>query len=84
MLTTVAYQLGPKSQPIYALEGSIAIAGIILDWLRNNLNIFIDSNNDTECITHKNSTADVTFVPAFTGLYAPYWHKDAKRLFYII
>ncbi|XP_014296710.1 glycerol kinase isoform X3 [Microplitis demolitor] len=80
LLTTVAYQLGPKSQPIYALEGSIAIAGIILDWLRNNLNIFIDSNNDTECITHKNSTADVTFVPAFTGLYAPYWHKDAKSI----
>ncbi|XP_057324108.1 glycerol kinase-like isoform X2 [Microplitis mediator] len=80
LLTTVAYQLGPKSQPIYALEGSIAIAGIILDWLRNNLNIFIDSSNDTECITHKNSTADVTFVPAFTGLYAPYWHKDAKSI----
>ncbi|XP_074105089.1 glycerol kinase 3 isoform X2 [Cotesia typhae] len=80
LLTTVAYQLGPKSPPIYALEGSIAIAGIILDWLRNNLNIFIDSTNDTECITHKRSTMDVTFVPAFTGLYAPYWNKDAKSI----
>ncbi|XP_034948952.1 glycerol kinase-like isoform X1 [Chelonus insularis] len=79
LLTTVAYQLGPKAAPVYALEGSIAIAGIILDWLKNNLNIFPDEKEyDSEIKRYSNGS--VTFVPAFTGLYAPYWHKDAKSI----
>ncbi|XP_066254747.1 glycerol kinase [Euwallacea similis] len=80
LITTVAYQLGPKSQPIYALEGSVAIAGAALNWLKDNMNI-LPSFGDAQKIAEEAELADagdVYFVPAFSGLYAPYWQQEAR------
>ncbi|PYX42601.1 MAG: glycerol kinase [Acidobacteria bacterium] len=77
LLTTVAYRFG-KERPIYALEGSIAITGALVQWLRDNLGL-IEKSSDIETLA--NSVTDnggVYFVPAFSGLYAPYW-KDSAR-----
>ena len=77
LLTTVAYKLG-ESPAVYALEGSIAIAGALVQWLRDNLGII---NTSAEVETLANTVADsagVYVVPAFSGLYAPYW-KDSAR-----
>lgn len=79
LLTTVAYQFGPNSEPVYALEGSIAIAGAVVKWLKDNLQVISDhKETETICenLTNENK---VIFVPAFSGLYAPYWRKDARR-----
>ncbi|XP_065199681.1 glycerol kinase 3-like [Planococcus citri] len=76
LLTTVAYQFGPKSPPIYALEGSIAIAGAALFWLKDNLNIFEDFSQISD-LSKAKTTNNIYFVPAFCGLYAPYWRTDA-------
>lgn len=77
LLTTVAYQF--KNQPVhYALEGSIAITGALVQWLRDNLGI-IQTSADIEPLA--NSVPDnggAYFVPAFSGLYAPYWKADAR------
>ena len=78
LLTTVAYQMGKNKQPHYAMEGSIAVAGLALTWLKNNLNLISDY---TECETLAASvpnTGGCYFVPAFSGLYAPYWRMDAR------
>ncbi len=77
LLTTVAYQFGTEA-PRYALEGSVAITGALVQWLRDNLGI-ISSSAEIEPLAR--SVADnggVYFVPAFSGLYAPYW-KDSAR-----
>jgi len=77
LLTTVAYKIG-KQQPRYALEGSIAIAGAVVQWLRDNLGI-IERSDDVETLAR--SVADnggVFFVPAFSGLFAPHWREDAR------
>lgn len=79
LLTTVAYKLGRKAPPVYALEGSVAIAGAAMKWLRENLHLFQD-DRDAKTMSEKCHTlSDVYFVPAFSGLYAPYWRKDARR-----
>ncbi len=77
LLTTVAYQVEGQP-PIYALEGSIAMAGALVQWLRDNLGI-IDSAEAIEALA--GSVADnggVFIVPAFNGLFAPYWRDDAR------
>ncbi|MDN6489351.1 MAG: hypothetical protein L0K41_02900 [Yaniella sp.] len=77
LLTTVAYQL-PNEPPVYALEGSIAQAGSVVQWLRDQLGI-IRSSKDIEALA--NSVEDhggVYFVPAFSGLFAPWWRSDAS------
>ncbi|KAL7293240.1 hypothetical protein TKK_0013380 [Trichogramma kaykai] len=80
LLTTVAYQFGPKADPVYALEGSIAIAGAIIKWLKENLQV-IKNVQETETIAEKLSHDNkIIFVPAFSGLYAPYWRKDARSV----
>lgn len=80
MLTTVAYKLGPNAQPVYALEGSVAIAGAAMKWLRDNLELF-DDESETKTLAEKcTGPGDVYFVPAFSGLYAPYWRKDARSV----
>lgn len=77
--TTVAYKLGPEKPAVFALEGSIAIAGAAMKWLKNNLGLMDNIDLDSEEMAAKvSSTGDVYFVPAFTGLYAPYWRKDAR------
>lgn len=76
MLTTVAYRLNGK--PIYALEGSIFVAGAAVQWLRDNLRL-IGNAADTEKLARSvESTNGVYLVPAFTGLGAPYWDPDAR------
>jgi len=77
LLTTVCYQVS-NSRPIYALEGSVAVTGSAVQWLRDQLGI-IKHAGDIEALA--NSVADnggVYFVPAFSGLYAPYWRADAR------
>ncbi|KAL0859848.1 hypothetical protein ABMA27_010188 [Loxostege sticticalis] len=81
LVTTLAYQLGPNVPPVYALEGSIAVAGGAMKFLRDNLKLIKDVATDTEHIAGQVfSTGDVYFVPAFSGLYAPYWRKDARGI----
>ncbi|XP_068624576.1 glycerol kinase 3 isoform X2 [Battus philenor] len=81
LITTVAYKLGPNAPPVYALEGSIAVAGGAMKFLRDNLKLIKDVAKDTEHIAGQVfSTGDVYFVPAFSGLYAPYWRKDARGI----
>jgi glycerol kinase len=77
LLTTVCYQFGGQP-PVYALEGSIAMAGATIQWLRDNLGL-IRSAGETEALAQ--SVADsggAYFVPAFSGLFAPYWRADAR------
>lgn len=77
LLTTVAYQL-PGQAPVYALEGSVAQAGSVVQWLRDQLGI-IRHSADIEALA--NSVEDhggVYFVPAFSGLFAPWWRPDAS------
>jgi glycerol kinase len=77
LITTVAYKLG--TAPVqYALEGSIAITGALVQWLRDNLGL-IQTSSDVEAIAGTvEDNGGVYFVPAFSGLYAPYW-KDSAR-----
>lgn len=76
LLTTVAYRLGGK--PIYALEGSIFMAGASVQWLRDELGL-IDKAEETEELMENHKRRDgVYVVPAFTGLGAPYWDPDAR------
>ncbi|XP_015176354.1 PREDICTED: glycerol kinase-like isoform X1 [Polistes dominula] len=80
LLTTVAYQLGANATPVYALEGSIAIAGAAIKWLKNNLGILSNAKESEAMAESISSDNHVTFVPAFSGLYAPYWRKDARSV----
>ncbi|XP_072390839.1 glycerol kinase 3-like isoform X3 [Diabrotica undecimpunctata] len=80
LLTTVGYQFGKKVKPVYALEGSVAIAGISITWLRDNLQIIKDVSESSEVAQSVDATGEVVFVPAFSGLYAPYWRKDARSV----
>ncbi len=77
LLTTVAYKFG--TQPaIYALEGSVAIAGALVQWLRDNLGL-IKTSADVESLARtEGDNGGVYFVPAFSGLYAPYWKNNAR------
>ena len=77
LLTTLAYKFGAKP-PCYALEGSIAITGALVQWLRDNLGL-IEKSADIETLAR--TVADnggAYFVPAFSGLYAPHWKDDAR------
>src|SRR5262249_47794192 len=77
LLTTVDYKLGSRPAT-YALEGSVAISGALVQWMRDNLGL-IKSSSDIEALARTvEDNGDVYFVPAFSGLYAPYW-KDTAR-----
>ncbi|MGA7289095.1 MAG: FGGY-family carbohydrate kinase, partial [Terriglobales bacterium] len=77
LLTTVAYKFG-EQRASYALEGSIAITGALVQWLRDNLGL-IEKSSDIEALARTVSdNGGVYFVPAFSGLYAPYWKGDAR------
>ncbi len=77
LLTTVAYQIG--SQPaVYALEGSVAITGALVQWLRDNLGL-IKTAPEVETLARTvDDNGGIYFVPAFSGLFAPYWRSDAR------
>jgi glycerol kinase len=77
LLTTVAYKFGDGAAH-YALEGSVAIAGALVQWLRDNLGI-IEKSPDVELLARTvKDNGGVYFVPAFSGLYAPYWKENAR------
>lgn len=80
LLSTVAYQI--EGEPAsYALEGSVAIAGAGVQWLRDNLGL-IDAAPDVERLASTvDDNGDVYFVPAFSGLFAPHWRDDARGVF---
>ncbi|KAK9690414.1 hypothetical protein RND81_09G126200 [Saponaria officinalis] len=78
LLSTMAFKLGPSAPPNYALEGSIAIAGAAVQWLRDSLGIIKSSSEIEELASQVNSTGGVYFVPAFNGLFAPWWRDDAR------
>ncbi|CAG5101348.1 Similar to GK3P: Glycerol kinase 3 (Homo sapiens) [Cotesia congregata] len=80
LVTTVAYKLGPNSPAVYALEGSVAVAGAAIKWLRDNMKLIKDVHESEQIAEKVFSTGDVYFVPAFNGLYAPYWRKDARGI----
>ncbi len=77
LLTTLAYKIG--NQPaVYALEGSIAITGALVQWLRDNLGL-IEKSSDVEALARSvDDAGGIYFVPAFSGLFAPYWRSDAR------
>jgi glycerol kinase len=77
LLTTVGYKIG-DAPAIYALEGSIAITGALVQWLRDNLNIIQNSNEVEPLAKTVDDSGGIYFVPAFSGLYAPYWRSDAR------
>ncbi|KZC09636.1 PREDICTED: glycerol kinase [Dufourea novaeangliae] len=77
LITTIAYKLG-KSPAIYALEGSVAVAGAALSWLRDNIQLYSNISQCQEMAESVKNSGDVYFVPAFSGLYAPYWQQDAR------
>jgi glycerol kinase len=77
LLTTVGYKLGARPV-IYALEGSIAVTGALVQWLRDNLGLFHKSRDIEDLARSVRDNGGVYFVPAFSGLYAPYWRSDAR------
>ena len=80
LLTTIAYQLNGK--PTYALEGSIFIAGAVVQWLRDGLKIIRDAGETQPLADAADPSQDVVLVPAFTGLGAPYWRPDCRGAIY--
>jgi len=78
MLTTIAYRL--DGLICYALEGSIFIAGAAIQWLRDNLGVLQDASESEALAVSVEDNNDVYFVPAFTGLGAPYWEPDARAM----
>ena len=78
LLSTVCFQLGPDAPVQYALEGSVAVAGRAVQWLRDSLGL-ITSAKEIEALAGSVESAEgVSFVPAFSGLFAPYWRSDAR------
>ncbi|MFO1114334.1 MAG: glycerol kinase GlpK [Beijerinckiaceae bacterium] len=79
LLTTLGYKLGDRPA-VYALEGSIAIAGALVQWLRDNLGL-VKSAPEIEALAKTVAdNGDVYFVPAFSGLYAPHWKESARGI----
>jgi glycerol kinase len=77
LLSTVCYQFG-DAPAIYALEGSIAVTGSAVQWLRDQIGIIGDASESETLARQVEDTGGVYFVPAFSGLFAPYWRSDAR------
>ena len=77
LLTTVCYKIG-DAPAVYALEGSIAVTGSLIQWLRDNLGIIDSAPEIEELARGVEDNGDCYFVPAFSGLFAPYWRGDAR------
>jgi len=77
LLTTLAYQFG-AAPAVYALEGSIAITGALVQWLRDNLEFFDFSKHVEDYAREVEDSGGIYLVPAFSGLFAPYWRSDAR------
>ncbi|CBK21942.2 uncharacterized protein [Blastocystis hominis] len=81
LVTTVAYKIGATGHTCYALEGSITIAGALVQWLRDNLGMIRSSSEIEAMATSVDSSEGMYVVPAFSGLYAPHWRSDARGVF---
>ncbi|ACI52085.1 glycerol kinase [Gluconacetobacter diazotrophicus PA1 5] len=77
LLTTLAYQFG-EERPCYALEGAIAITGALVQWLRDNLKLFDIATQIEPLARSVEDNGGIYIVPAFSGLYAPYWKENAR------
>ena len=77
LLTTVCYQFG-DAKPVYALEGSIAVTGSAVQWLRDQLGIISGAADSEVLASQVEDNGGIYFVPAFSGLFAPYWRSDAR------
>jgi glycerol kinase len=77
LITTVAYT-GTGAGPVYALEGSVAVTGSLIQWLRDNLCIISTASEVEALASTVEDNGDVYFVPAFSGLFAPHWRPDAR------
>jgi glycerol kinase len=77
LLTTLGYKLG-DAKAVYALEGSIAITGALVQWLRDNLGLIRDSAEVEALARSVEDSGGIYFVPAFSGLFAPHWRADAR------
>jgi glycerol kinase len=77
LLSTVCYQFGDDA-PVYALEGSIAVTGSAVQWLRDQLGIISGASQSESLARQVDDNGGVYFVPAFSGLFAPYWRSDAR------
>lgn len=77
LLSTVCYKIG-EMPPVYALEGSIAVTGSLVQWLRDNLNMFDEAADVEKLALEVEDNGGVYLVPAFSGLFAPYWRPDAR------
>ncbi len=77
LLTTLGYKIG-NNAAVYCLEGSIAITGALVQWLRDNLKMFDFSKHVEEYAKNVPDSGGIYFVPAFSGLFAPYWKSDAR------
>src|SRR5918998_1093510 len=80
LLTTVGYKIG-DSKPIYCLEGSIAITGALVQWLRDNLKMIQAAPEVEELASSVEDNGGLYIVPAFSGLFAPYWKSNARGVF---
>lgn len=77
LLTTAGYKIGDQ-KPVYCLEGSIAITGALVQWLRDNLHLIEKSSDIEELAMTVEDNGGIYFVPAFSGLFAPHWRSDAR------
>ncbi len=77
LITTVAARIG-AGPTTYALEGSVAVAGALIGWLRDNLGVIADAADVEALARSVPDSGDVVFVPAFSGLFAPHWRSDAR------
>ena len=77
LLTTVCYKIGDE-KAVYALEGSIAVTGSLVQWLRDNLKLIKDAKEVEKYAKEVDDNGDVYVVPAFSGLFAPHWRSDAR------
>ncbi|OLR90483.1 glycerol kinase GlpK [Actinokineospora bangkokensis] len=77
LLTTVCYKIGDNA-PVYALEGSIAVTGSLVQWIRDNLGMITSAAEIEEHARSVEDNGGCYFVPAFSGLFAPYWRSDAR------
>jgi glycerol kinase len=77
LLTTLGYKMG-DNPAVYCLEGSIAITGALVQWLRDNLQFFDLSHQVEDYARQVEDSGGIYFVPAFSGLFAPYWRSDAR------
>ncbi|CAM0138803.1 Glycerol kinase [Umbelopsis sp. WA50703] len=78
LLSTICYKLGPDAPVVYALEGSVAVAGSAVKWLQNNIGLIKNEKDIGKLAAQVEDTGGVYFVTALSGLFAPYWRDDAR------